>query len=109
MIFPLLFVAVGEVKSVKVVGSSMAVVRQEILPGFDVFTGDRKIYIFQYGDSPRTSQSRRRLPSAICRSNSWKNFKRSRTPGTNTNVPHQDITHSFVPLADLIIFVFLDG
>jgi len=102
---PLLFVAVGEVKSGK---SSLlnALFGQEFCR-IDVLPATDKIYIFKYADSPRDVPIAEDVTERYLPIEFLKNFNVVDTPGTNTIVAsHQDITTSFVPLADLIIFVF---
>jgi GTPase SAR1 family protein len=102
---PLLFVAVGEVKSGK---SSLlnALFGQEFCKT-DVLPATDKIYIFKYADSERDVAIAADVTERYHPIEFLKNFNIVDTPGTNTIVSsHQDITTSFVPLADLIIFVF---
>jgi len=102
---PLLFVAVGEVKAGK---SSLlnALFGQEFCK-IDVLPATDKIYIFKYADSARDVPSAEDVTERYLPIEFLKNFNVVDTPGTNTIVTrHQDITTSFVPLADLIIFVF---
>ncbi|MEP7014271.1 MAG: dynamin family protein [Verrucomicrobiota bacterium] len=102
---PLLIVAVGEVKSGKssllnaLFGQEFA--RVDVLPATD------RICIFRYGEDEKSVEvspdlMERHLPIPFLR-----NFNVVDTPGTNTVVAeHQKITESFVPRADLILFVF---
>ncbi len=102
---PLLFVAVGEVKDGK---SSLlnALFGQEFCR-IDVLPATDKIYIFKYADSARDVPIAEDVTERYLPIEFLKNFNVVDTPGTNTIVAsHQDITTSFVPLADLIIFVF---
>src|ERR1700730_15829093 len=102
---PLLFVAVGEVKAGK---SSLlnALFGQEFCR-IDVLPATDKIYIFKYADSARDVPIAEDVTERYLPIEFLKNFNVVDTPGTNTIVAsHQDITTSFVPLADLIIFVF---
>ncbi len=102
---PLLFVAVGEVKAGK---SSLlnALFGQEFCK-IDVLPATDKIYIFKYADSARDVPIAEDVTERYLPIEFLKNFNVVDTPGTNTIVTsHQDITTSFVPLADLIIFVF---
>jgi GTPase SAR1 family protein len=102
---PLLFVAVGEVKAGK---SSLlnALFGQEFCK-IDVLPATDKIYIFKYADSERDVSIAEALTERHRPIEFLKNFNIVDTPGTNTIVSsHQDITTGFVPLADLIIFVF---
>jgi GTPase SAR1 family protein len=102
---PLLFVAVGEVKAGK---SSLlnALFGQEFCR-IDVLPATDKIYIFKYADSARDFPIAQDVTERYLPIDFLKNFNVVDTPGTNTIVAsHQDITTGFVPLADLIIFVF---
>jgi GTPase SAR1 family protein len=102
---PLLFVAVGEVKAGK---SSLlnALFGQEFCK-IDVLPATDKIYVFKYGDSERDISITENLTERYRSIEFLKNFNVVDTPGTNTIVAsHQEITTSFVPLADLIVFVF---
>lgn len=102
---PLLFVAVGEVKSGK---SSLlnALFGQEFAK-VDVLPATDRICIFRYAEketkvdvSPQVTE--RHLPIPFLR-----DFNVVDTPGTNTIVSeHQTITENFIPRADLILFVF---
>jgi GTPase SAR1 family protein len=102
---PLLFVAVGEVKSGK---SSLlnALFGQEFAK-VDVLPATDRIYIFRYGAEEKSVEvspqvAERYLPIPFLR-----DFNVVDTPGTNTMVSeHQTITENFVPRADLILFVF---
>jgi GTPase SAR1 family protein len=102
---PLLFVAVGEVKSGK---SSLlnALFGQEFAK-VDVLPATDRIYIFRYGAEEKSVEvspqvMERYLPIPFLR-----DFNVVDTPGTNTMVPgHQMITENFVPRSDLILFVF---
>ena len=102
---PLLFVVVGEVKAGK---SSLlnALFGQEFAK-VDVLPATDKVYIFRYGDreatvdvSPHLSERHQPIPFL-------RDFNVVDTPGTNTIVAqHQTITESFIPRADLVLFVF---
>jgi tRNA U34 5-carboxymethylaminomethyl modifying GTPase MnmE/TrmE len=102
---PLLMVAVGEVKSGK---SSLlnALFGQEFAKA-DVLPTTDRVCIFRYGDLEKTVDVspqliERHLPIPFLR-----DFNVVDTPGTNTMVAeHQRITESFIPRADLILFVF---
>ncbi|MDQ6626105.1 MAG: dynamin family protein [Verrucomicrobiota bacterium] len=102
---PLLFVVVGEVKAGK---SSLlnAIFGQEFAK-VDVLPATDKVYIFRYGDTESAVEvsphlTERYQPIAFLR-----DFNVVDTPGTNTIVPeHQTITETFIPRADLVMFVF---
>jgi small GTP-binding protein len=102
---PLLFVVVGEVKAGK---SSLlnALFGQEFAK-VDVLPATDRVYIFRHGAEEKSIETspqltERYLPIAFLR-----DFNVVDTPGTNTMVPeHQTITESFVPRADIVLFVF---
>ena len=102
---PILFVVVGEVKAGK---SSLlnALFGQEFAK-VDVLPATDKVYIFRYGEreatidvSPHLAERHQPIPFL-------RDFNVVDTPGTNTIVAqHQTITESFIPRADLVLFVF---
>ncbi len=93
---PFLFVVVGEVKAGK---SSM--LNALFLPATD------RIYVFKYGDNEHDVQVSEHVIARYRPIDFLKDFNIVDTPGTNTIVAnHQDITENFVPMADLIVFVF---
>jgi GTPase SAR1 family protein len=102
---PLLFVVVGEVKA----GKSFllnALFGQEFCK-VDVLPATDKIYVFKYADADRDVPVSDHLTERYRPIEFLKNFNIVDTPGTNTIVAtHQEITTSYVPLADLIVFVF---
>src|SRR5258707_11783419 len=102
---PLLFVVVGEVKAGK---SSLlnAVFGQEFCK-VDVLPATDKIYVFKYGEAEHDVPVSEHLTERYRPIPFLKNFNIVDTPGTNTIVAsHHEITTSYVPLADLIVFVF---
>ncbi|MBV8098910.1 MAG: dynamin family protein [Verrucomicrobia bacterium] len=102
---PLLFVVVGEVKAGK---SSLlnAVFGQEFCK-VDVLPATDKIYVFKYGETEHDVAVSEHLTERYRPIPFLKNFNIVDTPGTNTIVAsHHEITTSYVPLADLIVFVF---
>ena len=102
---PLLFVAMGEVKSGK---SSLlnALFGQEFAK-VDVLPATDRIYIFRYGDAERSVEVSPQLAERYLPIPFLRDFNVVDTPGTNTMVPgHQMITENFVPRADLVLFVF---
>ena len=102
---PLLFVVVGEVKAGK---SSLlnAVFGQEFCK-VDVLPATDRIYVFKYGETEHDVAVSDDLTERYRPIPFLKNFNIVDTPGTNTIVAsHHEITTSYVPLADLIVFVF---
>jgi small GTP-binding protein len=102
---PLLFVVVGEVKAGK---SSLlnALFGQEFAK-VDVRPATDRIYIFRYGPEERSVLVSQRVTERYLPISFLKDFNVVDTPGTNTMVAaHQTITESFVPRADLVLFVF---
>jgi GTPase SAR1 family protein len=102
---PLLFVAMGEVKSGK---SSLlnALFGQEFAK-VDVLPATDRIYIFRYGDAEKSVEVSSQLTERYLPIPFLRDFNVVDTPGTNTMVPgHQMITENFVPRADLVLFVF---
>jgi len=102
---PFLFVVVGEVKAGK---SSLlnALFGREFCK-VDVLPATDRIYIFKYGESEYDVQLSEHLAERHRPIDFLQDFNIVDTPGTNTIVAnHQEITENFVPMADLIIFVF---
>jgi len=102
---PLLFVVVGEVKAGK--SSLLNALFGHEFAKVDVLPATDRVYIFRYGEEEKSVEvspqlTERYLPIAFLR-----DFNVVDTPGTNTMVPeHQTITESFIPRADLVLFVF---
>ena len=102
---PFLFVVVGEVKAGK---SSLlnALFGREFCK-VDVLPATDRIYEFKYGESDYDVQISDHITALYRRIDFLKDFNIVDTPGTNTIVAnHQEITENFVPMADLIVFVF---
>lgn len=102
---PLLFVAVGEVKSGK---SSLlnALFGQEFAK-VDVLPMTDRICIFRYGEEEKQVDVSPHLIERYLPIPFLRDFNVVDTPGTNTIVAeHQTITENFVPRADLVLFVF---
>jgi GTPase SAR1 family protein len=102
---PLLFVVVGEVKAGKssllnaLFGQEFA--RVDVLPATD------RVYIFRYGEKESSVEVSPQLTERFQPIAFLRDFNVVDTPGTNTMVPeHQTITESFIPRADLVLFVF---
>jgi small GTP-binding protein len=102
---PFLFVVVGEVKAGK---SSLlnALFGREFLR-VDVLPATDRIYVFKYGDSEKDAPVSEHIVERYRPIEFLKDFNIVDTPGTNTIIAnHQEITERYVPLADLIVFVF---
>jgi GTPase SAR1 family protein len=102
---PFLFVVVGEVKAGK---SSLlnALFGREFCK-VDVLPATDRIYEFKYGETDHDVQISDHITALYRRIDFLKDFNIVDTPGTNTIVAnHQEITENFVPMADLIVFVF---
>lgn len=102
---PLLFVVVGEVKAGK---SSLlnALFGQEFAK-VDVRPATDRVYIFRYGVEEESVEVSPQLTERYLPIPFLKDFNVVDTPGTNTMVAeHQTITESFIPRADLVLFVF---
>lgn len=66
-----------------------------------------RIYEFKYGETDHDVQISDHVSALYRRIDFLKDFNIVDTPGTNTIVAnHQEITENFVPMADLIVFVF---
>lgn len=102
---PFLVVVVGEVKAGK--SSLLNALFGRDFCRVDVLPATDRIHIFRYGNqvkdvqtSPHTVEMHRPIPFL-------RDFHIVDTPGTNTIVPeHQAITERFIPMADLVLFVF---
>ena len=102
---PFLFVVVGEVKAGK---SSLlnALFGREFCK-VDVLPATDKIYVFKYGAREHNVNITDRLTECYRPAVFLRDFNIVDTPGTNTIVAeHQTITEQFVPMADLVLFVF---
>jgi GTPase SAR1 family protein len=102
---PFLFVVVGEVKAGK---SSLlnALFGREFCK-VDVLPTTDRIYEFKYGETDYDVQISDQVTALYRQIDFLKDFNIVDTPGTNTIVAnHQEITENFVPMADLIVFVF---
>ena len=102
---PFLFVVVGEVKAGK--SSLLNAIFGRDFCKVDVLPATDRIYVFKYGDEDRTVHVSDRLAECYRNASFLRDFNIVDTPGTNTIVSeHQTITEQFVPIADLILFVF---
>src|SRR4029077_1040056 len=102
---PLLFVAVGEVKAGK--SSLLNALFGEEFAKVDVRPATDRVYIFRYGSEEKSVQVSPRLTERYLPISFLRDFNVVDTPGTNTMVAaHQTVTESFIPRADLVLFVF---
>lgn len=102
---PFLFVVVGEVKAGK---SSLlnALFGQEFCR-VDVLPATDRVHVFRFGETARDVPLHAELVERYQPVAFLRDFHIVDTPGTNTVVgQHQRITEGFVPMADLILFVF---
>ncbi len=102
---PFLFVVAGEVKAGK---SSLlnAIFGQEFCR-VDVLPATDRIYLFKHGESEVNIEINAHLAELHRPIEFLRDFNIVDTPGTNSIIAeHQEITERFVPLADLILFVF---
>lgn len=102
---PFLFVVMGEVKAGKstvlnaLFGREFC--RADVLPATD------RIYLFKYALQSRDIPINEHLTECYRPNNFLRDFNVVDTPGTNTIVAeHQRIAEEFVPMADLVLFVF---
>ena len=102
---PFLFVVMGEVKAGKstvlnaLFGREFC--RADVLPATD------RIYLFKYASDPKDVPINEHLTECYRPNIFLRDFNIVDTPGTNTIVAeHQRIAEEFVPMADLVLFVF---
>lgn len=102
---PFLFVVVGEVKAGK--SSVLNALFGREFCKVDVLPATDKIYVFKHGDQERDVNVNEKLTECYRTSPFLRDFNVVDTPGTNTIVSdHQTITERFLPMADLVLFVF---
>jgi GTPase SAR1 family protein len=102
---PLLFVAVGEVKSGK--SSLLNALFGDELAKVDVLPATDRVYIFRYGPEEKTAEVSPQLTERYLPVPFLRDFSVVDTPGTNTMVKeHQMVTEDFMPRADIVLFVF---
>jgi len=102
---PFLFVVVGEVKAGK--SSLLNALFGRDFCKVDVLPATDKVYMFKYGEEERTVHLSDRLAECYRNAPFLRDFNIVDTPGTNTIcAEHQTITEQFVPLSDLVLFVF---
>jgi len=102
---PFLFVVVGEVKAGKssllnaLFGREFC--RADVLPATD------KITVFKHGDKSRDEVLSDTVVEAQRPIGFLRDFHIVDTPGTNTiAIGHEEITNRYLPMADLVLFVF---
>jgi small GTP-binding protein len=102
---PFLFVVMGEVKAGKstvlnaLFGRDFC--RADVLPATD------RIYLFKYAAETKDVPINEHLTECYRPNAFLRDFNIVDTPGTNTIVAeHQQIAEEFVPMADLVLFVF---
>src|ERR1700738_2706811 len=102
---PFLFVVVGEVKAGK--SSLLNALFGRDFCKVDVLPATDRVYVFKHGNPERDLPLSDHLTERYRNIDFLKDFNIVDTPGTNTIVAnHQEITENFVPMADLIVFVF---
>ena len=73
----------------------------------DVLPATDRVYIFRYGDEEKSVEVSPQLTERYQPIAFLHDFNVVDTPGTNTMVSeHQSITETFIPRADLVLFVF---
>ncbi|MDP9292463.1 MAG: dynamin family protein, partial [Verrucomicrobiota bacterium] len=102
---PFMFVVVGEVKAGK--SSLLNALFGREFCRVDVLPATDKIHVFKYGETEQDVAITDRLMERYRPNIFLRDFNIVDTPGTNTIVvEHQTITEKFLPLADLVMFVF---
>src|SRR5271165_3647046 len=102
---PFLFVVVGEVKAGK--SSLLNALFGQDFCKVDVLPATDRIYEFKYGETAYDVKISEHVTALYRPIAFLKDYNIVDTPGTNTIVAnHQEITENFVPMADLIVFVF---
>src|ERR1700681_4006207 len=102
---PFLFVVVGEVKAGK--SSLLNALFGRDFCKVDVLPATDRVYVFKHCNPERDLPHSDHLTERYRNIDFLKDFNIVDTPGTNTIVAnHQEITENFVPMADLIVFVF---
>ena len=102
---PFLFVVAGEVKAGK--SSLLNALFGRDFCRVDVLPATDKVYLFKFGEEEKTIHLSDKLAECYRNAPFLKDFNIVDTPGTNTIVAeHQTISEGFLPLADLVLFVF---
>ncbi len=102
---PFLFVVAGEVNAGK--SSLLNALFGREFAKVDVIPTTDKIYVFKYGEEPGDVHVAERLVECYRPEAFLRDFNIVDTPGTNSIVAdHQTITERYLPVADLVFFVF---
>lgn len=102
---PFLFVVVGEVNAGK--SSLLNALFGEDFCNADVLPTTDRIAFFKYGAEPHEFDFSEDIVEIFRPSPFLKDFNLVDTPGTNSiESGHQQITEQFLPMADLVLFVF---
>jgi tRNA U34 5-carboxymethylaminomethyl modifying GTPase MnmE/TrmE len=102
---PLLFVAVGEVKSGK--SSLLNALFGNAFAKVDVLPATDRVYIFRYGAEEKSTEVSSKITERYLPIPFLRDFNVVDTPGTNTMVKeHQMVSENFMPRADIVLFVF---
>jgi len=102
---PFLFVVVGEVKAGK--SSLLNALFGEDFCAADVVPTTERIAFFKYGAEPHEFEFSGDIVEVFRPNAFLKDFNLVDTPGTNSIAAgHQQITEQFLPMADLVLFVF---
>lgn len=102
---PFLFVVCGEVNAGK--SSLLNALCGRELCKVDILPQTDRVIWHRYGVPPRSVETNPSLEERFHTIEFFRDFNLVDTPGTNSDVPgHQEITRRFLPVADLIVFVF---
>lgn len=102
---PFVFVVVGEVNTGK--STFLNALFGEAFSDVGVVPTTDKVHCFKHGEKHEKIQITDTLEEILCPNEFLKDFNIVDTPGTNCiEGEHQEITERFVPIADLVIFVF---
>ncbi len=102
---PFLFVVVGEVKAGK--STLLNALFGENFCATDVIPTTDRIAFFKYGAEPHEFDFSEDIVEVFRPNDFLKDFNLVDTPGTNSiESAHQRITEQFLPMADLVLFVF---
>jgi len=102
---PFLFMVVGEVKAGK--SSLLNALFGRDFCRVDVLPATDRVCVFKYGGSEREVQITPQVTEFYRPISFLQDFNIVDTPGTNTIAAgHEEITNRYLPLADLVLFVF---